>query len=257
MLSEPGQQGRTGSHILLGYCWVSGQLGGRAQIFPLQRRFLVRSWCCQGSFFPHQSRRCRHSSRTFRASWLAAPPSDSSSHHTSTHFPSRGSPVGSLRAGPPRRRPAAAVDALGRAVPGSGEVVTFFQAANGFQGRSCIYTSSQALSRSSGGTGRRTAAQGSAAEQGQVVGSMPASVVSFTPADLPFFKGPRSETPPAGFFRRSGRHLRAAAAASAASAARHQVRAPCPLNSQADTLHRLRTNIPSCKNADAESPTLK
>jgi hypothetical protein len=36
----------------------------------------------------------------------------------------------------------------------------------------------------------------------------------------------------------------------AASAARHQVRPPCSLYSQADALHRLRTNIPSCKNAE-------
>ena len=44
------------------------------QIFPLRRLFLVHSWFCQGSFFPHQSRRRHHSSRIFKAFWLVAPP---------------------------------------------------------------------------------------------------------------------------------------------------------------------------------------
>jgi hypothetical protein len=56
-----------------------------------------------------------------------------------------------------------------------------------------------------------------------------------------------------GHFRRSGRQFPAATAASAA----RQSRPPAPLYSQTGALYSLRTNIPSCKNADVESPTLK
>ncbi len=103
-------------------------------------------------------------------------------------------------------------------------------------------------------TGRRTAAQRSAADCRQVCRTP--AVVRFTPAILPFARESRPKTPPTGLFRRSGRHLCVAAPASAASAAR-QRRPPAPLNSQTGALHRLRTNIPSCKNADVESPMLK
>ncbi len=50
-------------------------------------------------------------------------------------------------------------------------------------------------------------------------------------------------------FRRYGRLLRAAAPASAGCAAQ-QSRPPAPLYRQTGALYSLRTNIPSCKNAE-------
>jgi hypothetical protein len=52
-----------------------------------------------------------HQGFSRRPGW-PLPHSDSSPHHAIAHIPSRGSPVGSLCAGLPRRRPAAAVAAL-------------------------------------------------------------------------------------------------------------------------------------------------
>ena len=73
MPSAPERPEQTGTHTFLGCCEVSGQLGERIRISPLQRLFLVHSWFCQGSSFPLQSRRRRRSSGTSRAFWLAAP----------------------------------------------------------------------------------------------------------------------------------------------------------------------------------------
>ena len=66
---------------------------------------------------------------------------------------------------------------------------------------------------------------------------------------------PKKKTPPR-LLCQPGRYFRAAAPASAACAAR-QSRPPAPLNCQTSALYSLRTNRPSCKNADVESPTLK
>ncbi len=113
------------------------------------------------------------------------------------------------------------------------------------------YTQTQALSHSRGYAGRRTAAQGPSADRRQIICSTPA-VVSFTPSILPC-KESRFEAFQTCLFRQASRHRRVTAApAPAASAA-----PSAPLNSQTGALHRLRTNIPSCKNADVESPTLK
>ncbi len=105
-----------------------------------------------------------------------------------------------------------------------------------FQDWNSLYSSPQALPRPPGCAGRRTAPQGSSAEHRQGV--------CFTPAFLPFNQGlaSSSKTSPSGFLRQPTGHRRtatAAAPASAPSAARHQVRPPCPQYRQTCSLHSL------------------
>ncbi len=249
----PERSERTGFHNFLGYCWVSGQLGERMPNFCHQRQFLALSWFCLVSFSLHPSCRRRRSFDIFRASWLAA---HLSQLHTTLHHHRQ-----------PSRRICCyhvlswcTMKVSSRRCCRCMMVHTWL-----LRGRSKFRWAPGLklfpLTDSSPATPHRMRRPPNRPQRSPP-NAIKLSVVRQPPlhsAMSPAKSKHRHRVSFACPLVTSGSSPQPASAvpASAASATRHRVRPPCPLYEATGTLHRLRTNIPSCKNAVLETPHIK